>query len=357
MKSLEIYAGPTAKKIIEEEGFSPSMFKYLLGASGGPKWFTLFGLDKYIFGEFFKSSTHTVNAIGSSAGAFRFACFAQNNPVQAIETLAKLYSETVYSAKPTAEEITRMAVELLDAVLGSNGVSEIVNNDRVKAHFIVARTKGIVASENKILQSLGLFKSFANNAINRGKLAKQYERVVFKQQSSQVNVLDHTQIPTAYINLTNSNLKQALLASGSIPLVLKGVPNIPDAPIGMYRDGGIIDYHFDFSLSDSAAEKRTNDLILYPHFNNQPKAGWFDKHLKRKPDIAHYNNTVMLAPSEGFIRALPYSKIPDRKDFTALDANTRLKFWRTVLSESERLAEDFDDFINKVPHNIKLLSF
>ena len=87
---LEIYAGETALKSIQQQGFSPDLFSSFLGASGGPKWFTLLGLDKYLFGEFFKGRQQPLNLIGSSAGAFRAACFAQNNPVAAIERLAKI---------------------------------------------------------------------------------------------------------------------------------------------------------------------------------------------------------------------------------------------------------------------------
>ncbi len=94
---IEIHAGKTAAKIINEQGVKPELFTSFLGASGGPKWFTLFGLDKYIFGEFFKNRTQPLNLIGSSAGAFRSACFAQNDPVVAIERLAKSYSQTRYS--------------------------------------------------------------------------------------------------------------------------------------------------------------------------------------------------------------------------------------------------------------------
>ena len=80
---LEIYAGDSALKTIEEKGLTPDLFTSFLGASGGPKWFTLYGLDKYIFGEFFKNQQQALNLIGSSVGAFRNACFAQKNPIAA----------------------------------------------------------------------------------------------------------------------------------------------------------------------------------------------------------------------------------------------------------------------------------
>ncbi len=143
---LEIYAGESALKTIKEQGFKQEIFSSFLGASGGPKWFTLFGLDKYVFGEFFKNRQQPLNLIGSSAGAFRAACFAQKDPVAAIERMAKDYSETVYSATAKPDEISRKAVELLDELYGEMGTEEIMQNDLFRAHFIVAKCNGLVAS-------------------------------------------------------------------------------------------------------------------------------------------------------------------------------------------------------------------
>ncbi|CAM2855319.1 hypothetical protein PSDI105340_07590 [Pseudoalteromonas distincta] len=49
----------------------------------------------------------------------------------------------------------------------------------------------------------------------------------------------------------------------------------------------------------------------------------------------------MITPSKEFVASLPYGKIPDRNDFTDLDADTRIKYWNTVFSETERLADYF----------------
>ena len=333
---IEIHAGKTAAKIINEQGFKPELFTSFLGASGGPKWFTLFGLDKYIFGEFFKNRTQPLNLIGSSAGAFRSACFAQNDPVVAIERLAKSYSQTRYSSnKPTPSEITIKARALLEDVFGDNGVTEIINNPIFKAHFIVAKSNGFIASENKIIQLLGLSKSYMLNRVNRKLLGSQYERFIFGPATSDLSITDSYNFKTQNIALTQNNLKDALLASGSIPLVMQGIKNIAGSPPGIYRDGGIIDYHFDLKINNPG-------LILYPHFNSDPKAGWFDKNLKRKVSPLNYDNVVMITPSKEFVASLPYGKIPDRNDFTDLDADTRIKYWNIVFSETERLAEAFD---------------
>ncbi len=337
---LDIYAGKSAFETIQNEGFKQELFTSFLGASGGPKWFSLFSLDKYIFGEFFKERQTELNLIGSSAGAFRAACFAQKDPVTAITRLAESYSETVYSIKVKPEEITRKAIELLDYVLADNGTDEVINNEIFKTHFLVNKTNGFVGSDNKIIQSLGLIKSIVLNRIDRQLLRNQYERFVFKSPSSNLIIDDYCNFKTQYADLTPSNLKDALLASGSIPIVMEGIKNITGVPKGMYRDGGIIDYHFDFKL------KNNNGLILYPHFNSNPKAGWFDKNLNRKVMAENYDNIVMLVPSKKFVESLPYSKIPDRTDFTKMEPAQRIKYWKTVLSETERLSDEFNDLIS-----------
>ncbi len=341
---LDIYAGKSALKTIQEHGFKQELFTSFYGASGGPKWFTLYGLDKYIFGEFFKDRKTELSLVGSSAGAFRAACFAQSAPVAAITRMAESYSETVYSAKAKPLEITNKAKEIIDYTLGRDGINEIINNPLFKTHFLVNKVNGLASYENKFIQSLGLIKSILLNRCDRKLLNKQFERFVFMSAGSQLQIDDYCQFKTHYINLTAENLKSALLASGSIPMVMQGIKNIAGAPSGMYRDGGIVDYHFDIDLANR------NGLTLYPHFNSRPKAGWFDKNLNRDVKGSNYNNVVMLVPSDNFINSLPYNKIPDRTDFIQMDATTRIKYWKAVLSETDKLAESLEQFILKPSH-------
>ncbi|MEL0068917.1 MAG: patatin-like phospholipase family protein [Gammaproteobacteria bacterium] len=298
----------------------------------------MYELDKYIFGEFFKHRSTPMDIMGSSAGAFRTACFCQSDPVAAVDRLAKNYSETVYSDEVDRYEITEKALELLDAFLAESGITEIINNPRFKAHFLVAKCSGFVASEHKMIQGLGLAKSYLNNRLSRRNLTKQYERYIYQTDGSNLVFDDPDNIPTQQISLTEDNLRDALLASGSIPMVMAGIKDIAGSPEGLYRDGGIIDYHFDLKF-------KTDGLVLYPHFNSHPKAGWFDKKLKRPVRAANYDNVVLLCPSEKFIANLPYQKIPDRTDFSTMDANQRMTYWKQVLAETQRLADDFAQII------------
>jgi len=344
---LEIYAGDSALKTIKEKGFSPELFTSFLGASGGPKWFALFGLDKYIFGEFFKDHKQPLNLIGSSVGAFRSACFAQKDPVKAIERLAKNYHETTYTNKAKPEEVSRKALEMMDAIFGEFGEQEIVDNPYFKAHIIVAKCNGFVSSENKFIQGMGLAKSYLNNRINRPRLNSQYERFVFQSSNSDLILSDPDNISTTHIPFSKANIRNALLASGSIPMVMEGISNIEDSPKGMYRDGGIVDYHFDFEIKNAG-------LTLYPHFSSTLKAGWFDKSLTRKVRPQHYDNTVLLCPSEKFIDSLPHCKVPDRNDFVSMDREQRMSYWKVVMDESEKLAKSFKNlYENQDTNRIK----
>ena len=142
------------------------------------------------------------------------------------------------------------------------------------------------------------------------------------------------------VPLAPANLRQAIVATGSIPLVLEGVRNIPGAPRGTYRDGGVIDYHIDLPQSDEGR------LVLFPHFYNYIKPGWFDKALSwRKPARAHVDNTILISPSAEFVEKLPYGKIPDRKDFTNFEPAERERAWRTVVAACRELADDLEDVL------------
>ena len=143
-------------------------------------------------------------------------------------------------------------------------------------------------------------------------------------------------MPTRCVALSTHNVREALLASGSIPLIMQGVRNVPGAPAGVYRDGGITDYHFDMPFLAG------DDLVLYPHFHARIVPGWFDKALRwRRVNPAHFHNVLMLVPTREFVRALPCGKIPDRKDFEKMDYDMRFAYWQRALAESERLAEEF----------------
>lgn len=353
MSSLSIFAGPAALRRIQDQGLRADQFKLMLGASGGPKWFVLYGLDRYLFGEFFANRERELITLGSSAGAWRMCCLATSDPVAAIERLARLYSEQHYSAKPSTAEVTEQAGIMLAEMLGSNGAAEIVNNALFKTHIITDRCKGIGSSRSKSLQAMLLVSSALLNAVSRKSLSLFFQRTIFTTMGESSPWVSSGDLDTALANLSEENLFDAMIASGSIPFVLDGVRNISGAKDGLYWDGGITDYHFDFDFHPG------DDLILYPHFSSAVIPGWFDKHLPwRKIHGQYFDNVVLLAPSREFVAALPHGKIPDRKDFEKFDYESRLAYWREVLDKSRALADEFDQLLTsgKIIDHIKPFS-
>jgi hypothetical protein len=260
--------------------------------------------------------------------------------------LADEYANTKYLKNPTPNEISANAIDIISTLFGKHGAKEVVENKRFRAHFLVAKCNGLTAFDNKLAQGAGLVASMLLNKVNRRFLNQQYQRCIFKQPNSELSIADPYHFQNTYHDLTESNIKAAVLASGSIPLIMSGVKNIHGTEPGTYRDGGIIDYHFDFSLNKTT-ENIDHALTLYPHFTSVPKAGWFDKKSKRKVLKTSYDNTVILSPSAKFVDSLPHRKIPDRTDFTNMDTTKRIAYWKTVLKETEILAECFNDFIYK----------
>jgi len=336
VSAIALYAGPTALARIRKEGVRPEMFRVLAGASGGPKWFVLYGLDRYLFGHFFANRQHRIATVGSSAGAWRMACMGLSDPVAAIDRLAEFYSRQQYSERPSINEISTEASVLLDIVLGVDGEREIVDNPLLDMHIIVARARGLAATENKWSLSAGLGLCALSNALSRSLLPLSFQRYVFYSGKLLENAARWPDMKTHAVALNIDNVKSALLASGSIPLVMEGIRDIHSAKKGLYRDGGITDYHLDLPLA------RGDDLVLYPHFYSSITPGWFDKFVPgRRARQEHLDNVLLLAPSKEFVEQLPYRKIPDRKDFETLDFESRLAYWQTVLQQSEKLAQEF----------------
>lgn len=348
--SLDFYAGSAALAELQQHGLTQQSFSIMLGASGGPKWFVLYGLDKYLAGEFFKNRQSPLSMIGSSVGSFRAACFAQRQPVAAIDTLATRYIETSYRSKfVSPATVTESVRDIIDAMLGDDGIEAILDNLVFRPHFIVTRAQGLAGSNNRLLQSAALLQSSRRNKRSRAELKRHYERIVFSPADTTLQISDPHALPTQNVALTQSNTRDALLASGSLPVIMQGIKDIPGAPAGTYLDGGIVDYHFDVRFTQSG--ETDSGLLLYPHFSANLRAGWFDKKLSRSVDPSHYDRVLLLCPSAKFISTLPQGRIPDRSDFTTYDTQQRIQHWRTVTRLSEKLADEFAEFIEKPDWN------
>lgn len=333
---LQLIAGPAAYARIARDGLVANDISMLVGASGGPKWFSLFGLDQYLLSTFFKNRQAALELLGSSAGAWRFACFAQTDAVAASRRFCDAYRTLCYPAKAPIAEVTAISKTVLDAVFPNPAhVSQVISNERFRLNFIVAQKTGRPLASSRIGQLGQISTAAAANLLHRPWLGRFYQRILFSQKLSRLEV--PPDLPTQRQELTVANLQAALLASGSIPLVLDPVTEIAGMQPGQYIDGGLTDYHFAWPF-------QTDGFVLFPHFYPHASPGWFDKSLPwRRARPEQFSKVAMLCPTPQWVTSLPYGKIPDRTDFNKLPDASRIAYWQEVTERSFELAEDLAD--------------
>jgi hypothetical protein len=336
-RALRFRAGAEAYREIRTHGFDPARVQTLIGASGGAKWLALSQLDRVLIRRFIAERKTPLHLIGSSIGAWRFACYARRDPLAAIGRLEEAYVEQRYSARPSSEEVSARTREILDAVLRGDGVVEILSNPALHTHIIAARCRGLTAAAGRhtLLAALGV--AAAANALDRRLLGGFFVRTMFHDPREKPPFADPYALATEHVGLTHENLADCIVASGAIPLVLDPVRDIAGAPPGVYRDGGIIDYHFDAQLAEPGR------IALYPHFYGHVTPGWFDKHWpSRRARTRSLERVLLVHPSEEFVAALPHGRLPDRHDFVRLNDAERIRSWRGVIERCRLLGDELE---------------
>ena len=309
------------------------------GASGGAKWLGIAGLDRYLFGHLLQAPrTRPLILIGSSIGSWRLACLAQHDPLAALARGHEAYiHHQRYSASPDAREVTTVLARALDHLLGASGVEEILAHPTYHLHVVTAVAGRWTAGVPRPVLSAVLAGAAGLNALSRRALATLFTRTVW--HGGDTSAFTHLRdLPTAHHLVTAATLRDALLASGSIPLLMEGV-TIPGTS-GVHWDGGITDYHLDLPWPAG------DGLVLYPHFYGHLVPGWFDKGLPwRRASARHHDRTLLVAPSPAFVASLPGGKIPDRRDFYDLPESERIARWEAVAARTEALGEVLHELI------------
>ncbi|MGD8368741.1 MAG: patatin-like phospholipase family protein [Desulfobacterales bacterium] len=339
MESLRIRAGKKALALIRERGLRAEDVRAVAGAAGGPKWLVLAGMDRFVFGRFLEGLRRPVHLVGASIGAWRFSAVCRQNPVEGTDRLLEAYIHQQYQGKPSAAQISREGRRIQRHVLSDGAAEQILTHPVLRLNLLSVRCRGPAASENRIVQAAGMLAGFAANFASRRLLRLFFNRTLFHHPTDPPPFFRSSDgLGICRVPLSEKNLAAALLASGSIPILMTGQKNVHGAPAGIYRDGGVIDYHMaiPFDVADG--------IVLFPHYMDRTIPGWFDKKQRgRKPDPDFSERVVRVAPSAAFVETLPGKKIPDRDDFKIYFGKDAERFsaWKQVAEKSEILAEDF----------------
>jgi len=343
MSRIRIKAGKKIYQTIKDGGFNFDCISTYFGPAVGPRWLIASGFDLTLLTEGLLGRKKPVQLVGSSAGAFRFAAWLQPEAIQSYNKLLDAYINVTYTRNDTPTTGLKKTTHIVNAYLEDDALPFAMANKKYRLVVITARARGLVASENHWLQKTGLLMCLVFNYFSRNNIHKFAERIVFYNASKPPAFCLKSYFQGDYVPLNEINFKYAVLASGAIPLVIHGVRDIYGAPRGVYRDGGLIDYH----LTHQFAE-RENEIVLFFHHQERIIPGWLDKKItKRVPDAQTLENVLMVFPSQNFIENLPCGKVPDRTDLVTFidDQETRIRNWKKAVELSAPLGEDFLELV------------
>ena len=356
--AIQIHAGKSAYAHLEQHGFHAQDVGVIPAAAGGPKGLILHGIDQWLFGEWLPAAPRERSLIGASIGSWRMAAASCADPVAGFQRLADLYCEQTYPEKPSANDVTKEIQSLLQAFIGGYE-HEIVQQPLHRLHLMTNRGRGVLnLPHSEAKAKLGFVAAAFANLTSRSRLAKHLDRIIVGDVRDPLFWLKEKfdSFDTQFCALGVDNLAPALLASGTLPLIMEPVKNIPHTPVGTYWDGGIIDYHLALPYS-RLSEKDSGskcELVLYPHFTDHIVPGWLDKSLPwRRAHAGQHrdwlDNVIMISPSKDFLSRLPRGKLPDRKDFFYYGTNhqQRIDAWQIAIAESARMRDELMAFIAK----------
>ncbi|MDN4055738.1 patatin-like phospholipase family protein [Massilia sp. YIM B02763] len=356
MSDLTFHAGPRALERIRAHGLRAADIAVVPAAAGGPKGLLFRALDGWLFGTWFPTAPRERILIGSSIGAWRMAAACQRDPVRAFTRLGELYSGQRYtSTKPSQQQIDEVVQGLLKEFVRGHE-DDIVGHPHYRLQVLAVRGKrALAAPGHRHAELRGFAAAALHNLFSRDKLALLMDRVVIGDRRADAPWLSDAfdRFDTHFAPLTQDNLAASLLASGTLPMLMQPVRDIPGAPPGHYWDGGIIDYNLALPYA-RIAEREPGAIVLYPHFSEHIVPGWLDKAMPwrraaRGPNRGWLDNVLVVAPSREFLGKLPRGKIIDRSDFQfyGLNHDARIQAWRRAMDEGERLRDAFAAFVEK----------
>lgn len=327
---FEVRAGARARQQLARSGLQPSDITCIPAAAGGPKGLALLPLDRLLAREWLGPAAR-LELIGASIGAWRMTALAQSDPLAAIDRLQHAYvRDQNYGERPSPTEVAAICRSLARSVLTPG----LRVRSGVTLSIITARAEESLRSRGRAPFAWAALA----NAVSRRRLASHLRRVVFEAGTVSPLAAPFDAFGFERVALSDANAEDALLASGSIPIVCDPVCDIRDAPPGDYWDGGLIDYHLLLPYP------RLDGLVLYPHFVPWVTPGWLDKHLPWRARTHHHDwlsNVILIAPSRALLERMPGRRLPDRTDFYrfSTDHSARIATWERAIAEAERFAE------------------
>lgn len=354
MANLQVLAGPLAYQHIRQQGLQPQDIAAVFGASGAAKWLSIHGLDVAILAHWLPQSKQPVELFGTSVAAWKFAAAAQTDTEGTLNAFAKAYIEQDYEGLPRRPAIDAHTQRIATLLLHRAAAETALRHPKFRISIGAVRCTGLLRHEDSTSLVVGMTAAACLNTVTRH--PRLLQRFVFKDPRGTLKNPTASRTAASHIALTPQNFAPAIISSSAIPYFVSGVRNIPGAPQGMYRDGGLLDYH-----PVPRTDCIDRGLILYPHFYPYLIPGWFDKAFRqRRASGQQLTRVLLLAPSPKFVAQLPAGRLSDRHDFKRLQNQHQLRItqWRQCQAQSQRLGEEFLHLVEtgEIAERVQLLT-
>ncbi len=333
---ISIRAGRRAFELLSSRPLSPDLIAGVAAAAGGPKWFTTYGLVRYIIDDLLDDDQSRFY-IGSSVGSWQMAAACTPSPGAALDRLKTAYAEHIYSEDPDADEISEACAEMIKKMI-SDQTDHILNHKSKRLYVTTSRGRGMCNTERRTILLAGLTLAAISHSLRRSWLQGSMRREIFSNSTSIPYNSKKSDLKTTLHSLNASNLVDSMRASGAIPLLMRGIT--VTGTNNVYWDGGIVDYHMAYPY-----DRDDGRVILLPHFMHEVLSGWFDKHLPMigQAKKEFMSDVVVIYPSTDYVRSLPREQISTLDDFEYFgqDQQARISYWDKIAERSIELGLEF----------------
>ncbi|HKU38142.1 MAG TPA: hypothetical protein VJR89_08345 [Polyangiales bacterium] len=337
MSLLQYRAGARALERLRAGRLGLPHVRGLVLPATGPRWILASGFDRALieagfFAQHARPEHERLLLLGASAGAWRALALAARDPLRAHQALLEGYCEQRFRRGDTPGHISAAYRRLLDQVVDAHALG----HPALDLALTVVRARAWRAGAGRLRMLASMGAAAALNLVRGDATQWFFERVVF-HTAREHPIL--SALRGRRVALSAENLLGAALASGTVPVYMDPVCDLPGAGAGGYLDGGLADYHVNQPL-------RCEDGVIVM-FSHQARVvpGWFDKGLGWRESPERCADLLVVYPSRRFIESLPGGRVPTRDDFWEFEQKPeeRIRRWREVAERSRELGAEFLD--------------
>lgn len=337
MELLQYRAGAAALAKVRAQGLSPEHVRSLFLPAVGPRWLVWAGVDRALIESgWLTAPARRCLLVGASIGSWRSLTFSARDPLRAHEALLEHYCAQHFTRRDSPAAISSAYQKLLRDVFSDDDISHALAHPSFDLAIIAARVRPPGGAGPRWQQASLLGSAALLNLMHPRTSPLFFRRTIFHSHADGHPLL--AQLRGDHTPLTPENTRAAALASGTVPLYMHPVQNIPGATAGAYIDGGLTDYHVHANL------RGTGGVVLSFAHQRKLLAAWLDRFAPwRQARPAALDDLLLVYPDPEFVRSLPGSAVPSRDDFERYVDRPEQRFerWALAVARARELGAAF----------------